>query len=216
MAIGIIPNARNQFIDINGKPLVGGAVYMYVPDTLVPKDTWQDINLTILNTNPIILDSAGQCNIWGNGQYRQRVFDSLGNLIWDYNTETPPDPVIPAAFVVAEATADGNGGVPSTGIFADCIVPVACTLKSAYVQALSSGSVVVDIWAAPFVVNTPPTLANSIVASDPPTLSSAQSSVDNILSGWTTSIAANTALRFRINSIGTLTHFTVSLVASIP
>jgi hypothetical protein len=216
MATGIIPNARNQFIDINGKPLVGGSVYMYVPDSLVPKDTWQDIDLTVLNTNPIILDSRGQCNVWGDGQYRQRVFDSLGNLIWDFDTETPPDAVIPPSFVVAEITCDGAGNVPSTGICGDSVVPVACTIQSAYIQAIGTGSVVMDVWAAPFVANSPPTIANSIVSSDPPTLSAGQSSVDNLLTGWSKSIAANTALRFNINSVSSITHWTLSLVATIP
>jgi hypothetical protein len=215
MAIGIIPNAQNQFIDENGAPLVGGSVYMYVPNSLVPKDTWQDINLSILNTNPIILDARGQCNIWGNGQYRQRVFDSLGNLIWDQNTETPPDVSFPS-FLVAECTVDGDGSTPGTGICADSYVPVACTIVSAVLQSTLTGSISMDVWAAPFVANSPPTVANSIVASDPPVLVSSQSSIDSVLTGWNTSLAAGTALRFNINSISTLTRVTLSLVATIP
>jgi len=215
MVSGIIPNAKNQFVDINGKPLVGGTVAMYVPNSLVPKDTYQDINLSILNTNPIVLDSMGQCTIWGDGQYRQRVFDSLGNLQWDFNTTTPQI-TLPATFLVAECTVDGDGSTPGTGICADSYVPVACTLQSAVMQSTISGSVVMDVWAAPFVVNSPPTIANSIVSSTPPTLASAQSSIDNILSGWNTSIAAGTALRFNINSISTVTRFILSLIATIP
>jgi hypothetical protein len=215
MVAGIIPNAKNQFIDINGKPLVGGAVYMYVPNSLVPKDTYQDINLSVLNTNPIILDSNGQCTIWGDGQWRQRVFDSLGNLQWDFNTTTPQITTIPT-FAVAQCTVDGDGSTPGTGICADDYIPVACTLQFAVLQSTLAGSVAVDIWMTPFVINVPPTSANSIVSSTPPTLTTAQSSIDNILSGWTKSVPANTAVRYNINSISTLTRFTLTLFASIP
>ena len=38
----ILPNAENQFVDINGAPLVGGTVAHYEPGTLVLMDTWQD------------------------------------------------------------------------------------------------------------------------------------------------------------------------------
>ncbi len=85
----ILPNGKNQFIDINGRPLVGGSVTFYEPDTLALKDTWQDADQATLNTNPIILDSRGQAIIYGNGTYRQRVKDSLGNLIWDQKTSAP-------------------------------------------------------------------------------------------------------------------------------
>ncbi len=88
----ILPNGVNQFEDINGKPLVGGTVAFYEPDTLVPMDTWQDPDQTILNTNPIVLDSRGQAIIWASGIYRQRVKDNLGNLIWDALTVAPYSP----------------------------------------------------------------------------------------------------------------------------
>jgi len=83
----IIPEALSTFVDANGKPLAGGSVHMYIPNTSTPKNTWQDVNLTILNTNPIILNSSGQAAIWGSGQYRQVVYDQFNNLIWDAITE---------------------------------------------------------------------------------------------------------------------------------
>ncbi len=92
MTASILPNAVNQFIDINGNPLVGGTVTFYQPDSLILKDTWQDSDQTILNTNPIVLDSRGQAIIYGDGIYRQRVKDSLGNLIWDQETASPYTP----------------------------------------------------------------------------------------------------------------------------
>ena len=86
MSGSLIPNAKQQFLDSNGKPLAGGKVYYYIPSTTTFKNTYQDIALTILNTNPIILDSAGECIAWGAGAFRQVVTDVNGNLIWDQPT----------------------------------------------------------------------------------------------------------------------------------
>jgi hypothetical protein len=79
----LLPNGKQHFDDNNGRPLVGGRVYYYIPNTSTPKNTWQDEAQTILNTNPIVLDARGECTAWGYGAYRQVVRDPLGNLVWD-------------------------------------------------------------------------------------------------------------------------------------
>jgi hypothetical protein len=86
MSGSLIPNAKQQFLDANGNPLAGGFVYYYIPATTTFKNTYQNTALTILNSNPIILDSAGECIAYGNGSYRQIVTDVNGNLIWDQPT----------------------------------------------------------------------------------------------------------------------------------
>jgi hypothetical protein len=86
MSGSLIPNGKQQYLDANGKPLAGGKVYYYIPSTTTLKNTYQDLYLTILNTNPIVLDSAGECIAWGAGAYRQVVYDVNGNIIWDQNT----------------------------------------------------------------------------------------------------------------------------------
>jgi hypothetical protein len=86
MSGSLIPNAKQQFLDANGNPLAGGFVYYYIPSTTTFKNTYQDAALTILNTNPIILDSAGECMAYGTDNYRQIVTDVNGNLIWDQPT----------------------------------------------------------------------------------------------------------------------------------
>lgn len=83
---GLVPNAKQQFTDANGAPLSGGKVYFYVPGTTTPSPTYQDPQDTILNSNPILLDSAGRGIVWGTGSYRQIVRDQFGNLIWDQTT----------------------------------------------------------------------------------------------------------------------------------
>lgn len=79
----LLPNAKQQFISANGTPLAGGHVFFYVPETSTLKATWQDAGQTILNANPITLDAAGEAIIYGNGNYRQVVYDADNNLIWD-------------------------------------------------------------------------------------------------------------------------------------
>src|SRR5215469_7018407 len=78
-----LPNGKQQFIDQNGQPLVGGQVYFYQVGTLVPKDTFCDPAQTIPNTNPIILGAGAYAVIFGSGSYRQVLQDINGNTIWD-------------------------------------------------------------------------------------------------------------------------------------
>lgn len=79
----LMQNGMQTFVDANGVPLDGGLVYMYVPTTDTLKTTWIDEDQAVENTNPIELDSAGRCVIYGNGKYRQYLTDGDGNLIWD-------------------------------------------------------------------------------------------------------------------------------------
>lgn len=112
-----------------------------------------------------------------------------------------------------QATVNGGGSPPSTGIFADAWVPYGCTITAASMQADVSGSAVIDIW-----VNTSstaaPTIANTITASDLPTLSSAIGSRDTTLTGWTTAIAANSWVRFNLNSVTTCSRVQVTLTVT--
>jgi len=82
----LIPPGKQTFFDQYGVPLAGGTVTFYIPNTSAPKDTYQDQNLSILNTNPVQLDAGGTAVIWGDGSYRQIVMDSNGVTIWDQVT----------------------------------------------------------------------------------------------------------------------------------
>jgi len=63
-------------------------VYFYVPGTTTPKDTYQDIDLTILNTNPVVLDSLGFGGHLRQRIYRQIVEDVNSVTVWDAVTAT--------------------------------------------------------------------------------------------------------------------------------
>lgn len=60
----LAPAPKAQFFDANGNPLVGGKVYTYAAGTTTPLATFTDASATTPNTNPIILDARGECNLW--------------------------------------------------------------------------------------------------------------------------------------------------------
>jgi len=78
-------NPQPQYFTDLGLPLTGGKLYFYEPSTLIPKDTYSNVSLTIANTNPIVMATNGSpsTDIWLDGVYRVRLFDPTGNLIWD-------------------------------------------------------------------------------------------------------------------------------------
>ena len=53
-----------QFSSNTGTPLALGTLTVYVAGSTTPTNTWQDSALTTLNTNPITLDSRGECVLW--------------------------------------------------------------------------------------------------------------------------------------------------------
>ena len=78
------PNPKQQFFDANGEPLVGGKIYTYEAGTSTPVATYQDASGVTANTNPIILDSRGMCNIWllNTVSYKYVVKDANDTLIF--------------------------------------------------------------------------------------------------------------------------------------
>ena len=84
----LLPNGQQQFVDGNGKPYAGGTVTFYsnYPACTVLKNTWSNSGQTVLNTNPVVLDSAGRATIFGSGTYCQVLKDLNGNTIWTKET----------------------------------------------------------------------------------------------------------------------------------
>jgi len=80
----LLPNGQQQFVDGNGQPYASGTVTFYsnFPTCSVLKNTWSNSAQTVLNTNPVVLDSAGRATICGSGTYCQVLKDKNGNTIW--------------------------------------------------------------------------------------------------------------------------------------
>jgi len=114
-------------------------------------------------------------------------------------------PVATITFII-----DGGGSEITTGEKGHLEIPFACTINRITMLADQSGSIVVDIWKDTYA-NFPPTDADSITASAPPTISAAQKSQDSTLTDWTTAIAAGDILAFNVDSVTTITRVTISL-----
>lgn len=78
-----MPMIRARFFDDNGRPLSGGKIYTYEPNTTTPKTTYKDLAATTPNTNPILLDVAGEADIYFDGQYRIVVESWRGEQLYD-------------------------------------------------------------------------------------------------------------------------------------
>ena len=60
----LAPEPKAQFFAADGTPLVGGKVYTYAAGTTTPLATFTDASANTPNTNPVILDARGECNLW--------------------------------------------------------------------------------------------------------------------------------------------------------
>lgn len=112
-------------------------------------------------------------------------------------------------------TIDGGGAVITTGVkgyLPAC--PFAGTITAATLIADQSGSIVIDVWKDTYA-NAPPDNSDSITASAPPTLSSAQKSQDSTLTGWTTSVSSGDVFGFNVDSATTVTRVTLVLSVSV-
>jgi len=77
------PTPKLQFFDANGAPLVGGLLYTYEAGSTTPLATYTDSTGVSANTNPIVLDSRGEANVWLSGDvYKFALYTSAGVLIW--------------------------------------------------------------------------------------------------------------------------------------
>ena len=117
---------------------------------------------------------------------------------------------------IAAATAaimfqiESTGGPIAAGIKGDIYIPFECTLQSVTALGDQTGSISIDLWMDNYA-NAPPTVADSIVASSPVTISAAEKSHDSTLTGWTTSLPAGSIIRVYVNSNDTLQRVSIVL-----
>ena len=91
MAVNLSPvgGAAAQFFDNNGIPLAGGLLYTYAAGTSTPLATYTTQQATVLNSNPIVLDSAGRVpnEIWLTSTYAYKFVlqNASGVQVWSYD-----------------------------------------------------------------------------------------------------------------------------------
>lgn len=107
-------------------------------------------------------------------------------------------------------TIDGSGYPIDVGEKAAVPIYFACTIAEATILGDIGGNAVVDIWKDTYG-SYPPTDADSITGSSPPTLTGVSKSTDTTLTGWTTAIAAGDILLFNVDSCSGIRRLTISL-----
>lgn len=133
----LTPTPKQQFFDVNGKPLVAGKVYTYAGGTTTPIATYTDQAGTTANTNPIILDSGGFANIWLQATLSYKFVVTDSNDVVQYTTDNivvPPDSL---SFGSPPPIGDVS---PNTGAFTSLSATGNVTFTGAGYTQLQSGA----------------------------------------------------------------------------
>lgn len=113
----LTPTPKQQIYGSDGNPLVGGKIYTYAAGTTTPLATFTDAGAGTANTNPIILNSLGQANIWlGSSSYKFSVYTSADVLLYTVDNINAPLDAAGLALALSSPTPIGNT-VPNTGAF---------------------------------------------------------------------------------------------------
>jgi hypothetical protein len=65
-----------------GNPLASGKLYTYLPGTTTLTNTYKDYAGATVNTNPVILDANGECDLFYNGYLKLSLYDASNVLVW--------------------------------------------------------------------------------------------------------------------------------------
>ena len=104
----VTPTAKAQFIDAAGVPLAGGLVYTYAAGTTTPQATYTDSTGATANSNPIVLDSRGEANIWlGSATYKFKLCDSTNTELWTVDNISAPTTAL-SPVLSGNVTIDSN------------------------------------------------------------------------------------------------------------
>ena len=77
------PLPKMQFFSTAGVPLVGGKLYTYAAGTTTPLATYTSQSGATANTNPIILDSRGEADVWlSSAAYKLKLTTAADVEIW--------------------------------------------------------------------------------------------------------------------------------------
>lgn len=90
MTASLSPIVKQQFFDDSGYPLASGKVFTYIAGTNTPVATYKTAAGIDENSNPIILDARGECDIWLSSTvaYKFKLVDSDNVEIWTVDNIT--------------------------------------------------------------------------------------------------------------------------------
>lgn len=118
--IATIP--KYQFSASDGTPLASGTLTTYLAGTTTLSNTWQDSALTSANTNPITLDSRGECVLWLDDTkvYKFVLKNAAGVTQWTVDNVSGADGGLRVALAASGGSAlvgylaAGSGAVATT------------------------------------------------------------------------------------------------------
>lgn len=90
----LTPTPKQQFFNSSGAPLVAGKVFTYAGGTTTPAPTFTSQSAVSTNTNPIILDAQGRCEIWLQPTLAYKYVVTDANDVQQYTVDNilvPPD-----------------------------------------------------------------------------------------------------------------------------
>jgi hypothetical protein len=112
----LTPSPKTAFVDAAGEPLVGGQLYTYIAGTTTLQATYTDSTAATANTNPIILDSRGEANVWlGGAIYKFVLKDADDALIWTVDNISAPTAAV-SPVLSGNVTIDSNTSSPALKI----------------------------------------------------------------------------------------------------
>lgn len=141
--IATIP--KFQFSSATGTPLANGTLTVYLAGTTTLTNTWQDYQLSSLNTNPVILDSRGECVLWFDPTvtYKLVLKNSSGVVQWTQDNLIGAG----ASAATLEAALAANSGSAKIG-GGDQIVSSIASLRALIKTSSSKNAYVTGYYAA--------------------------------------------------------------------
>src|SRR5271170_2369138 len=116
VTVSLAPGPPLEQFNQDGIPLAGGKLFTYSSLTTSKLATYTDYTGTTANTNPILLDANGQCQIWLQAGYAYTFVlspstdtDPPTNAYWTVNGITGIGSGVPAGFSA------GLSGLTATG-----------------------------------------------------------------------------------------------------
>lgn len=108
---------------------------------------------------------------------------------------------------------DGAGAVLTTGYKTALFVPTSCTVTQLALLSNDPASTVANLELDVLVATTFPP-SGSIVAAAPPTLTATNHTVTTVLTGWTTTIPANSYIGVEVTTVTTAIKATLQLMVN--
>lgn len=131
------PTPKLQFFGTDGLPLVGGKLYTYAAGTTTPLATYTDHTQANQNTNPVILDSAGQASVWLTDTTTYKYVLTDANDVLLFTVDYVSVPVTTNSFASPPAI---GSSVPNEGTFTNLNVVDLLTLEGTGAAIMNVGT----------------------------------------------------------------------------